>query len=141
VFAYRLSVKGRRWGDTSLHEREGKKMEREYGRPFDEDTLIQQIGIRNVGAISGGRVGVYKPEGECVEVELPVSAGYWVRITLAWDDTYTVERVLKRRPKGQSAKEIKVLGRVEGVYCDQVGEIAYNASCYKNVKFGQEVSA
>ena len=84
-------------------------MEREYGRPFDEDTLIQQIGIRNVGAISGGRVGVYKPEGECVEVELPVSAGYWVRITLAWDDTYTVERVLKRRPKGKSAKEIKVL--------------------------------
>ena len=116
-------------------------MDQKYGRPFDEDTLIQQIGIRNVGAISGGRVGVYKPEGECVEVELPVSAGYWVRITLAWDDTYTVERVLKRRPKGKSAKEIKVLGRVEGVYCDQVGEVAYYASCYKNVKFGQEVSA
>ena len=37
-------------------------MEREYGRPFDEDTLIQQIGMRNVGAISGGRVGVYKQD-------------------------------------------------------------------------------
>jgi len=116
-------------------------MDQQLGRPFDEDTLIQQIGMRNVAAISGGRVGVFKPEGECVEVELPVSAGYLVRITLAWDDTYTVERVLRRRAKGKSYKESKVLGRVDGVYCDQVGEVAYAASCYKNVKFGQEVSA
>lgn len=116
-------------------------MQQEQGRPFDEDTLIQQIGIRNVAAISGGRVWVYKPEGECIEVELPVSAGYLVRITLAWDDTYTVERVLRRRAKGKSYKESKVLGKLSGVYCDQVGEVAYAASCYKNVKFGQEVEA
>ena len=141
MFAYRLSVKGKRWGETSLHEREGKTMDQQLGRPFDEDILIKQIGIRTVGAISGGRVGVYKPEGECVEVELPVSSGYLVRITLAWDDTYTVERVLRRRAKGKSYKESKVLGRVDGVYCDQVGDVAYAASCYKNVKFGQEISA
>jgi ATP sulfurylase len=87
-------------------------------------------------------VGVYKPNGECVEVE-PSS----IFRVLGKDHAslgrylYTVERVLKRRPKGKSAKEIKVLGRVEGVYCDQVGEVAYYASCYKNVPFGQEVSA
>lgn len=115
--------------------------DQDRGRPFDEDELLKQIGKMNVFAISGGRVGVWKPEGECVEVELPVSSGYWVRITLAWDDTYTVERVLKRRPKGQSSKEIKVLGRMTGVYCDQVGEIAYQASCYKNVEFGEKVTA
>lgn len=114
---------------------------KELGRPFDEDTLLDQIGRRNVYAISGGRVGVWKPEGECVEVELPVSAGYLVRITLAWDDTYTVERVLRRRPKGQTAKLDKVMGRVSGVYCDQVGEVAYRASCYKNLEFGEQVSA
>ena len=113
----------------------------EYGRPFNEDVLLNQIGKMNVFAISGGRVGVFKPEGETVEVELPVSSGYLVRITLAWDDTYTVERVLRRRPKGQTAKESKVLGRVTGVFCDQVGEVAYYASCYKNVPFGEEVSA
>lgn len=113
----------------------------ELGRPFDEDVLLDQIGKMNVFAISGGRVGVWKPNGECVEVELPVSSGYWVRITLAWDDTYTVERVLKRRPKGKAQKEIKVLGRMTGVYCDQVGEIAYLASCYKNVEFGEKVTA
>lgn len=113
----------------------------EAGRPFNEDTLLDQIGRSNVFAISGGRVGVWKPEGECVEVELPVSSGYSVRISLAWNDTYTVERVLKRRPKGKSTKEVKVVGRVTGVYCDEVGEVAYQASCYRNLEFGQKVGA
>jgi len=111
------------------------------GAPFSEDELVEQIGRMNLFAISGGRIVVWKPEGECVEVELPVSSGYFVRITLAWDDTYTVERILRRRPKGKTAKETKVIGRVSGVYCDQVGEIAYQASCYKNVEFGEKVSA
>ncbi len=101
-------------------------------RPFDEDTLLAQIGRDNVWAISGGRVGVWKPNGECMEVELPVSSGYLVRIVLAGDDTYTVERILRRRPKGQTARVDKVLGRMEGVYCDQVGEVAYYASCYRS---------
>jgi hypothetical protein len=104
----------------------------DYGRPFNEDVLLDQIGRMNVLAISGGRVGVWKPQGKTVEVELPVSSGYLVRITLGWNDTYTVERVLRRRPKGQSAKVSKVLGRMEGVFCDQVGEVAYYASCYKS---------
>lgn len=110
-------------------------------RPFNEDELLAQIGRRNVFAISGGRVGVWKPNGECLEVELPVSSGYLVRITLAWDDTYTVERVLRRRPKGQSAKVDKVLGRVTGVFCSEVGEVAYRASCFRNVEFGEKVGA
>ena len=101
-------------------------------RPFDEDTLLSQIGKHNVLAISGGRVGVWKPNGECMEVELPISSGYLVRITLAASDLYTVERILRRRPKGKTAKEDKVLGRMEGVYADQVGEVAYYASCYKS---------
>lgn len=101
-------------------------------RPFNEDTLLDQIGRDNIWAISGGRVGVWRPNGECMEVELPVSSGYLVRIVLAGDDTYTVERILRRRPKGHTARVDKVLGRMEGVYCDQVGEVAYYASCYKS---------
>lgn len=101
-------------------------------RPFNEDTLLDQIGRDNIWAISGGRVGVWRPNGECLEVELPVSSGYLVRIVLAGDDTYTVERILRRRPKGQTARVDKVLGRMEGVYCDQVGEVAYYASCYRS---------
>ena len=110
----------------------------ELGRPFNEDVLLDQIGRRNVLGISGGRVGVWKPNGETVEVDLPVSSGYSVRIRLGWDDLWTVERVLTRRAKGQTSKTTTVKGRVTGVYCDQVGEVAYYASCYKNVPFGED---
>lgn len=104
-------------------------------RPFDEDVLIDQIGRMNVFAISGGRVGVVKNnEGETIEVELPCGAGYRVSIILAWDDTYTVTRQFVR--KGTVFQK----GTVEGVYCDQVGEIAYKASCFRNVEFGKAVA-
>ena len=101
-------------------------------RPFNEDTLLDQIGIGNVLAISGGRVGVHRIEGECWELDLPVSSGYLVRITLAGDDTYTVQRILKRRKKGESSPSFTIKGEMRGVYCDQVGEVAYYASCYKS---------
>lgn len=101
-------------------------------RPFDEDVLIDQIGRMNVLAISGGRVDIVQNnEGETIEVELKCGAGYRVSIILAWDDTYTVTRQFVR--KGTVFQK----GTVEGVYCDQVGEIAYKASCFRNVEFGK----
>ena len=121
-------------------------MSEDKGRDFNIDELIRQIGRNNLAAISGNRVVIdgatyNKERNTTQEIELPVSSGYLVRIRLDWDDTYTVERVLTRRPKGQTAKESKILGRMTGVYCDQVGEIAYRASCYKNLEFGEKVSA
>jgi hypothetical protein len=110
-------------------------MTKQEGRPFDEDVLIDQIGRMNVFAISGGRVGVTKNnQGETVEIELPVGYGYRVSITLGWDDTYTVSRQFVR--KGVVTDK----GTIEGVYCDQVGEIAYKASCFRNVEFGKAVA-
>ena len=110
-------------------------MTKQEGRPFDEDVLIDQIGRMNIFAISGGRVGVTKNnQGETVEIELPVGYGYRVSITLGWDDTYTVSRQFVR--KGVVTDK----GTIEGVYCDQVGEIAYKASCFRNVEFGKAVA-
>ena len=110
-------------------------MTKQEGRPFDEDVLIDQIGRMNVFAISGGRVGVTKNnQGETVEIELPVGYGYRVSITLGWDDTYTVSRQFVR--KGVVTDK----GTIEVVYCDQVGEIAYKASCFRNVEFGKAVA-
>ena len=107
-------------------------MSESTGRPFNEDELIAQIGRMNIFAISGGRVGVIvNDEGETVEIQLPVSNGYRVSIKLGWDDTYTVSRQFVR--KGTVSDK----GTVEGVYCDQVGEIAYKASCFRNVEFGK----
>ena len=111
-------------------------MTKQEGRPFDEDELIDQIGRMNIFAISGGRVGVTKNnEGETVEVELKVGKGYRVSITLGWDDTWTVSRQFVR--KGVVSDK----GTLTGVFADQVGEIAYKASCFVNVQFGEKESA
>lgn len=95
-------------------------------RECDAQEVKAQIGFMNLMAISGGRVGISK-----TGVELPVSSGYRVYVNLDWNDTYTVQRVLVR--KGVATLK----GVVEGVYCDQIGEVAYQASCYKNVAFGE----
>jgi hypothetical protein len=105
------------------------------GRPFNEDELISQIGHMNVLAISGGRVIVVKNNnGETIEVELKCGAGYRVSIALGWDDTYTVTRQYVR--KGTVFNK----GTVEGVYCDNIGEVAYKASCFRSYEFGKAVA-
>jgi len=92
-------------------------------------TIIRQIGGMNLLAISGGRFAL---EGDTLV--LPVGSGYRVEIDL-YNDLYNVRRVFKRGTKKF------VHGEVNGVYCDQIGEIAYRASCYVNVEFGTEVAA
>ena len=114
------------------------------GRPFSVEVLKNQIGFWNIGAISGGRVYIdgatYNREYKTTEqVELPVAYGYRVRITLGWDDTYTVSRVIVKNTKKGISEVIK--GTVEGVYCENVGEVAYKASCFRNVQFGEKESA
>ena len=105
------------------------------GRPFDEDVLINQLGINNVYAISGGRVYVSKnQDGETVGIELPCGAGYRVSIELGWDDTYTVTRQFVR--KGTIFNK----GTIKGVYCDNIGEVAYKAACFRSYDFGKVVA-
>ena len=102
-------------------------------RPFNEDELLGQIGRGNIFAISGGRVQVWRTnDGKATRtITLPVSNGYSVEIYLAWDDTWTVSRQFVR--KGVVSDK----GTLSGVYADQVGEIAYQASCFRNVEFGK----
>lgn len=85
------------------------------------ETILQQIDSLNVLAISGGKVRRI-PDG----VELPVSHGYVVRVRLTPLDMYRVERVFKR-----GAKEC-LKGYRNDVFCDDVGEAAYYASCFRN---------
>jgi hypothetical protein len=93
--------------------------------PCDARELIQQIGGRNILSISGGRV-VVRESG----VTLPVGRGYSVTVDLAGDDTYTVRRIFRRGGRQW------IKGERRGVYCDQVAEAAYLASCFVNVAFG-----
>lgn len=121
--------KGTRQGSEGNSGR--KFMSNTTGRPFDEETLIEQIGMMNVLTISGGRVEVVKKKGETVEVILPVSNGYQVSISLGWNDLYTVSRQYVR------SGLISNKGTLADIFCDNVGEIAYQASCFRNVKFGE----
>jgi len=90
-------------------------------RSCDASQLLSQIGRGNVLAISGGRVRRRE-----TGITLPVSHGYSVEIDLAADDTYTVARVFTR-----SGRRF-LHGVHEGVYCDQVAEVAYRASCFRD---------
>jgi len=90
----------------------------------DTRELVGQIGRMNIMAISGLRV-LARSTG----VTLPVGNGYSVTVDLAFNDTYTVRRVFKRGAK------IWIKGERTDVYCDEVGEIAYRASCYRNGDF------
>lgn len=94
--------------------------------PCNSDTLIKQIGMMNIFAISGGRATIRE-----TGISLPVTSGYVVEIDLAANDTYTVQRV--RFAKGKRWEK----GTVENVYCDEVSEVAYKASCFRNVEFGE----
>lgn len=88
--------------------------------------LRGQIGRMNILAISGGRTEIRNGA-----LHLAVSSGYRVVISLdEARDLYNVERIMIRGAKTFHK------GLVEGVYADQVGEVAYQASCYKNVDFG-----
>jgi len=93
----------------------------DHGRDMDAVTTLQQVGKGNVWAISGGRV----IKGHHM-VAMPVSSGYWVTITLDANDTYTVRRVFVRGSK-VTVKKVN-----DGIYCDNLGEVAYQASCYMN---------
>lgn len=84
-------------------------------------TIIRQVGLGTLLSISGGRkVGI--ADG----VELPVSNGYHVRVQLTAVDDYVVSRIFRR-----AGKEI-IKGQRTGVYCDQVGNATYYASCFRS---------
>ncbi len=84
-------------------------------------TALDQIGRWNVMAISGGRVTAIS---ETI-FHLPVARGYLVEIELNQaQDLYNVRRYFKRSGK------LTLKGEYKMVHCDELGELAYRASCY-----------
>ena len=94
-------------------------------RNCNAETLVAQIGMMNICAISGGRI-VKRETG----ITLPVSNGYTVEIDLAGNDTYTVQRIFTRSGK-RSIKGIK-----ENIYCDSIAEQAIQASSFRSYEWG-----
>jgi len=86
---------------------------------IDAKQAMLDIGHGNVAAISGGRF-----LGGDHAVVMPVSNGYHVVVSLSHDNTYTVRRVFVRGGKAT------VKGEWSEIYYHQLGEIAYQASCF-----------
>ena len=93
-------------------------------RECNATELLAQIGRMNIFAISGGRV-IARRTG----ITLPVGCGYSVTVDLAGNDTYTVRRIFVR------AGVVKIKGELTDVYCDEVGEAAYQASSFRSYEF------
>lgn len=105
-------------------------------RELDPRTLLDQIGVGNVLAISGGRVNPLVTKTEdgylVVGVSLPVGHGYSVEVVHNFLDYYNVARVFTR----SGVRSVK--GELKDVDAWGVGEAAYQASCYVNVPFPEE---
>ena len=96
-------------------------------RQCEASVIVEQVGRMNVMGMSGGRV-IVRETG----ITLPIALGYSVEIDLNALDLYDVKRVYTRA----GARSVK--GAVTDVYCDDLSDVAYYASCYVNVKFGGE---
>jgi len=87
------------------------------------ETMTAQIGRMNLLAVSGGRRQMVS---ETI-MDLPVNQGYRVRVIYnEVPDLYTVQRILRRGTKEW------VKGEVVNVFCDELGEAVYGASCYRS---------
>jgi hypothetical protein len=108
------------------------------GRDCDARELIRQIGSGNLLAISGGswasmRVWDDPNDMNCFRVigaVLPCGRNRMVEITLDFSDTYIVRRV-RRIDRGVGKNTAIVEFEQRDVYCDEVGEVAYQASCWR----------
>jgi hypothetical protein len=90
-------------------------------RECDAKTLLEQIGLANLRAISGGRF-IVRGTG----VTLPCGNGYSVTVDLAGNDTYTCRLVFTR------AGVERIKSERTDVYCDQIGETAYRAGMFRD---------
>lgn len=102
------------------------------GRDCDPKVLRDQIGMMTVLAVSGGRwSAIRSADGEAnIGLILPCGTNRTVEVTLSFWDTYTVRRyrqVVRGERKGEDILEHEATN----VYCDQIGEAVYSASCWK----------
>ena len=101
------------------------------GRQCDPKVLRDQIGIMTVMAVSGGRWGsIRTSDGEPIGIILPCGTNRSVEVTLSFWDTYTVRRY-RQVVRGERRGDDIVEHEATNVYCDEISEAVYSASCWK----------
>lgn len=108
------------------------------GRYCDPKEVVRQIGAMNMLAISGGVWGPlrenqhddYNQPRTTIGVFMPCGTARMVEVILDWNDTYVVRRV-RRITRGADRNNGVVEFEQREVYCDQLAEVAYRASCWR----------
>lgn len=102
------------------------------GRDCDPKVLRDQIGMMTVLAVSGGRWGAIRSaDGEAtIGLILPCGTNRTVEVTLSFWDTYTVRRY-RQIVNGKRMGEDILEHEATNVYCDEISEAVYSASCWK----------
>jgi hypothetical protein len=103
-------------------------------RPCDAEEIIRQIGAMTLLGVSGGRwFRIYNAQHSNkreVGVFMPCGSARGVEVVLNHLDLYDVRRV-RLITRGEKAGEIVVESETLNIYCDQVAEVVYGASCWK----------
>lgn len=102
------------------------------GRECHPDVLIAQMGRMNLWAISGGKYAVIvSSDGVPSGIIMPCGGNRAVEVVLNFLDLYTVRRV-RLITSGERKGEVVVEEELgDMIYCDEVGEYAYQASTWK----------
>lgn len=100
-------------------------------RPCDPKVIIQQMGVPTFFAVCGGKwTAVVNKDNETVGVLMPTSGSRMVEVILDWMDTYTVRRT-RIVTHGDKRGDIVVESETQMVYCDQLNEVVWQASCWR----------
>lgn len=103
------------------------------GRDCDAHEVIRQIGRMNLLAICGGVWASLRDstdQNRIIGAWLHCGTSRAVEVSLDFDDTYRVRRV-RRIARGADRNAGVVEFEQVGVYCDQLAEVAYRASCWR----------
>lgn len=108
-----------------------QRLEDRQGRYCDTDTVLSQIGKATVFGVSGGKVVVVRDtEGDPIGVILPCGGNRAVEVVLNFLDLYDVRRV-RLITSGNDRGSVVVEHEVTDLYCDQLAESVWRASCWK----------
>jgi len=102
------------------------------GRSCDHRVIAQQIGIMNLLAISGGKTfPIYSTDrDDVVGLRLPIDGTRRVDVILDWSDTYSVRRIRTIASGARRGSDVVEFEQSD-VFADEVGQVAYSASCWK----------
>ena len=112
--------------DMKLWEGLGTNM----GRECDPTVIRQQIGGMTFLGVCGGKWAKIMDHSYSCGVILFLGESRALEVILDYDDTYKVRRN-RLVTSGKDKGEIVIESETSGVYCDQLTEVVWSASCWK----------